>query len=157
MHFQLKKYKIFLDKGAAHLGASPLDPCIIFLHLAIVIMCTGIFHTYHCDLNALWDQSPNRWGGGGGTGSRVPPETSDREISADLPEKGGKGKWSKKEGGKFGEEERIFFFCFLFFLFCFSLFTTRGGTQIIFRRSVWPKVQNPYPCLRIFLTQKRAD
>ena len=78
----------------------------------------------------------------GGTGERVPPETSDQEIS-DLPGKerqGKKGKWSRKEGKwrkgrwkiemkggkvtKWGEDLCIvkffFFFCSLFF--CFVLF-----------------------------------
>ena len=32
-----------------------------------------------------------------------------------------------------------------------------GGTQIIFWRSVQPEVWNPYPYLRIFLTQKMAE
>ena len=61
----------------------------------------------------------------------MPPETSDREISADLPGKerqGKKGKWSKKEGGKRGGEDFFIFFIYLFF-FCFSLLKT---TEICF-------------------------
>ena len=30
-----------------------------------------------------------------------------------------------------------------------------GGTRIIFWRSVRPEVQNPFPCLRIFLAKKK--
>ena len=33
----------------------------------------------------------------------------------------------------------------------------REGTQIIVWKSVLPKVQNPFPCLRLFLTQKTAN
>ena len=39
-------------------------------------------------------------GGGGGAGCRVPPETSDQEISADLP---GKKRQTKKKKGKRGD------------------------------------------------------
>ena len=34
---------------------------------------------------------------------------------------------------------------------------TWEGTQVIFWWSVWPEIQNPYPYLRIFLTQRMAD
>ena len=74
---------------------------------------------------------------GRGAGGRVPPETSDREIFADLTGKkrgkdNGKGENEeekkencKREGGKiengwrekFENEERIFFFFFFFFHF----------------------------------------
>ena len=78
-------------------------------------------------------------GGGGGQGGRVPPpETSDREIFADVSGKkrqGKKGKWVKieKKRWKIGngsrktseKEVRTFFF----FFFCFSLLKT---TKICF-------------------------
>ena len=42
-----------------------------------------------------------QWRNRGGGRGRVPPETSDREISADLP-----GKESKEKGGKWGKKKR---------------------------------------------------
>ena len=65
---------------------------------------------------------------------RVPPETSDWEISADLSGKerqGKKQKWSRKEGksrtGRWknanGMRKVVFVFVFVF-VFCFSLFKT---------------------------------
>ena len=88
-------------------------------------------------------------GGGGGKGAECPPETTDLEISADLPGKkrqGKKGKGVKiekkrrkivkekvenlkklkTEGEKLQNRERTFLF---FFFFCFSLFKT---TKICF-------------------------
>ena len=92
----------------------------------------------------------NRRGEGRGQGAECHPETSDREISADLPGKSGKeklkrgkkrmkkfkmekvGRKKNEKGGeknekvengrreKFQDEERIFFFFFFFLLFAFQ-------------------------------------
>ena len=96
-----------------------------------------------CSFKAYRYQWRNRRGGGAaGTGrqGRVPPDTSNREISADLPgkkeaRKRGKGmkivkedvgNWKRKVE-KIQNEERSFFF-FFFFFFCLSLFK---NTKII--------------------------
>ena len=45
----------------------------------------------------------NQWRnrrGGQGAGGRVPPETSDREISAELPGKSGVARKKLKKGGR---------------------------------------------------------
>ena len=72
--------------------------------------------------------------GVGGAGGRVPlPETSDREISGELPGKNRQGKKKKMEQkwGKFkngevenwkGKEEKLLFFVFLFVLFFVFVF-----------------------------------
>ena len=103
---------------------------------------------------------------GGRAGGRVPPETSDWEISADLPGKkmqGKRGKGVKIEKKrrkivkgkvenwkwkveKLQNEERTFFF-FFFFFFCFSLFKTTkisfGSTKmdIFYRENAFHAVK----------------
>ena len=81
----------------------------------------------YVDCNAQW---LNRRGGGG-RGAECPPETSDREISADLSGKerqGNKGKWSRKEGkankGRRKTEKRKSYKMRRGLFFFFSLFKT---------------------------------
>ena len=90
-------------------------------------------------VTSTFEQWRNRWRGNRGQ-SAPPPETSDREISADVPgKKKRQGKMEQKrrkiikgkvENWKLQKEERIFFFFFFFFFFfSFLLFKT---TEICF-------------------------
>ena len=72
----------------------------------------------------------NRWG------AECPPETSDREISADLLGKerqGKKGKWSRKEGKsrKGIRRKNDFFFLFFSFFFFFFFFACHFSKRLI--------------------------
>ena len=89
------------DKGCtpsvAHSLPLPLGPAL--LNLSSI---THAFDNIVCQLTFSVVLNSGVTGGVGEAGGRVHPETSDREISANLPEKKGK----EKGGGGSGEKKK---------------------------------------------------
>ena len=92
--------------------ASPKVACVLN-SIVLIIFCRGTAKQHvdndytkrlamgmqNCQVNLSQPQWRNRWGGGG-RGNRVPPQTSNQEISAHLPRKKRLGEMEKGENGE---------------------------------------------------------